>query len=65
MKRTGAEALQIKGPHWQEKGNNKERVDAEAIHIERPQRDEDCDKKESGRRGYADQGPTEGEEGRQ
>ena len=41
-------------------------VDAEAMQIKGPQRErERGDNKESGCRGYTDQGPAEGGEGRQ
>ena len=60
MKRADTEAIQIKGPQREEKGNNKE---SGYIGYTDQQREEKGDTNESGHRDYTVQGPAEGGEG--
>ena len=64
IKRSDAEAIQIKGSQREERGDNK-KLDAEAIQIKCSQSAEKGDNKERGCRAYTNQGPAEGREGRQ
>ena len=63
-KRTDADAIKIKSPQREDMGPIT-RANAEAIQIEGPLRQEKGDNKENGCRGYTNQGPAEGGEGRQ
>ena len=59
-----AEAIQIKGPQKEEKGDNTGSA-RRGYTDQGPAEGGEGDSKRSGRRGCADQGPAEGGEGRQ